>query len=183
MPSTAVAPQETTAGLADELQALYLQTRSKMGEADLAHIRTVTAYGQAINARRLELLRDGGPKATSRAMVLEMLYRLLQFSELGHNILHGSYDDLPGNGQYHSDRYHWDFNVDPTQWKVMHHEGHHPEHQHRRQRPRSRLQRPARPGCPGLVRASRGPSAPCRRSGPVLHPVGPVPHRQPHQTG
>jgi ferredoxin-NADP reductase/fatty acid desaturase len=126
MPSTAVAPQETTAGLADELQALYLQTRSKMGEADLAHIRTVTAYGQAINARRLELLRDGGPKATSRAMVLEMLYRLLQFSELGHNILHGSYDDLPGNGQYHSDRYHWDFNVDPTQWKVMHHEGHHP---------------------------------------------------------
>ncbi len=126
MLSTAVAPQETTAGLADELQTLYQQTRSKMGEADLAHIRTVTAYGQAINARRLELLRDGGPGATSRAIVLEALYRLLQFSELGHNILHGSYDDLPGNGRYHSDRYDWDFNVDPTQWKVMHHEGHHP---------------------------------------------------------
>lgn len=126
MLTTAVAPHETTAGLADELQALYQETRSKMGAADLAHIRAVTAYGQAINARRLELLRDGGPRATSRAIVLETLYRLLQFSELGHNILHGSYDDLPGNGQYHSDRYHWDFNVDPTQWKVMHHEGHHP---------------------------------------------------------
>ena len=126
MLSTVVAPPETTAGLADELQALYREARSKMGEADLAHIRNVTAYGEAINARRLELLRDGGPRATGRAIVLEMLYRLLQFSELGHNILHGSYDDLPGNGQYHSDRYHWDFNVDPDQWKVMHHEGHHP---------------------------------------------------------
>lgn len=126
MLNTAVAPREATVGLADELQALYQETRSKMGAADLAHIRAVTAYGQAINARRLELLRDGGPRATSRAIVLEALYRLLQFSELGHNILHGSYDDLPGNGQYHSDRYRWDFNVDPTQWKVMHHQGHHP---------------------------------------------------------
>lgn len=114
------------AGLADELQALYAQTRARMGEPDLAHIRTVTAYGQAINARRLELLRDGGPRAVSRAAVLETLYRLLQFSELGHNILHGTYDHLSGNGEYHSDRYRWDFNVDPAQWKVMHHEGHHP---------------------------------------------------------
>jgi ferredoxin-NADP reductase/fatty acid desaturase len=116
----------TDAVLADELRALYEQTRAAMGEADLDHIRTVTAYGQAINARRLELLRDGGPGATGRAIVLEMLYRLLQFSELGHNILHGSYDHLPGSGEYHSDRYSWDFNVDVAQWKVMHHEGHHP---------------------------------------------------------
>lgn len=116
----------TEAGLADELQRLYDQTRAAMGEADLEHIRTVTAYGQAINARRLELLRAGGPGGTGRAIVLEMLYRLLQFSELGHNVLHGSYDDLPGSGEYHSDRYSWDFNVDVAQWKVMHHEGHHP---------------------------------------------------------
>ena len=122
-----VAPQlDLQPGLTDELQALYTQTRAVMGDADLEHIRSVTAYGQAINARRLELLRDGGPRATSRAVVLEMLYRLLQFSELGHNVLHGTYDDLPGNGEFHSDRYRWDFNVDPAQWKVMHHEGHHP---------------------------------------------------------
>lgn len=124
MPATAIAPVIT--GLADELRALYDEARASMGEADLEHVRTVTAYGQAINARRLELLRTGGPGAASRAAVLEMLYRLLQFSELGHNILHGSYDDLPGSGEYHSDRYDWDFNVDVAQWKVMHHEGHHP---------------------------------------------------------
>lgn len=130
MPSTAIAmvvPElDPQAGLADELQALYNEVRAAMGDADLEHIRSVTAYAQAINARRLELLRDGTPRAIARATVLEMLYRLLQFSELGHNILHGTYDDLPGNGEYHSERYRWDFNVDPAQWKVMHHEGHHP---------------------------------------------------------
>ncbi|WP_313675187.1 fatty acid desaturase [Mycolicibacterium sp.] len=120
------AESSSASGLADELQALYDETRAAMGAADLAHIRTVTAYGQAINARRLELLADGGPRAMGRAAVLETLYRLLQFSELGHNVLHGTYDDLPGNGDFHSDRYVWDFNVDPAQWKVMHHEGHHP---------------------------------------------------------
>lgn len=126
MPATAIATVATGTGLADELRALYDETRAAMGPADLEHIRTVTAYGQAINARRLELLRTGGSGAVGRAAVLEMLYRLLQFSELGHNILHGSYDDLPGAGEYHSDRYRWDFNVDTAQWKVMHHEGHHP---------------------------------------------------------
>ncbi|MGH3968753.1 MAG: fatty acid desaturase, partial [Mycobacterium sp.] len=94
--------------LADELQDLYRRTKAQVGDEDLAHIRNVTAYGQEINARRTELLRDGSPKAVGRAVVLEMLYRLLQFSELGHNIVHGSYDHLPNCGEYHSERYEWD---------------------------------------------------------------------------
>ena len=112
--------------LAQDLQELYRLTKAKVGDEDLAHIRNVTAYGQAIKARRIELLHDGAPTAIGRAVVLEMLYRLLQFSELGHNIIHGSYDHLPNCGEYHSERYDWDFNVDIGQWKVMHHEGHHP---------------------------------------------------------
>lgn len=113
-------------GLADDLQELYRRTKARVGDADLAHIRNVTAYGEAINTRRLELLADGSADALGRAVVLEMLYRLLQFSELGHNIIHGCYDHLPNCGDYHSERYDWDFNVDIGQWKVMHHVGHHP---------------------------------------------------------
>lgn len=91
--------------LAEELQDLYQLTKAQVGDEDLAHIRNVTAYGQAIKARRIELLHVGGPNAVGRAVVLEMLYRLLQFSELGHNIIHGSYDHLPNCGEYHSERY------------------------------------------------------------------------------
>lgn len=121
--SIAVGREQT---LADELQDLYRRTKAQVGDEDLAHIRNVAAYGQAIKARRIELMRTGTPDTLGRAVVLEMLYRLLQFSELGHNIIHGSYDHLPNCGEYHSERYQWDFNVDIDQWKVMHHEGHHP---------------------------------------------------------
>lgn len=116
----------TDTGLAAELGALYARAKAAVGAEDLAHIRNVTAYGEAIDARRRELLRDGGPRAIRRATALEMAYRLMQFSELGHNIIHGSYDHLPDCGEYHSDRYHWDFNVDVDHWKTMHHVGHHP---------------------------------------------------------
>lgn len=118
------APAST--GLADDLAELYTRAKARVGEEDLAHIRNVTAYGRAIDARRRELLREGGRRAIRRATALEMAYRLMQFSELGHNIVHGSYDHLPGNGEYHSDRYDWDFNVDVNHWKTMHHVGHHP---------------------------------------------------------
>ena len=116
----------TDTGLAAELGALYARAKAAVGAEDLAHIRNVTAYGEAIDARRRELLRDGGPRAIRRATALEMAYRLMQFSELGHNIIHGSYDHLPDCGEYHSDRYRWDFNVDVDHWKTMHHVGHHP---------------------------------------------------------
>lgn len=119
-------PDAGPTGLADDLQALYARAKAAVGEDDLAHIRNVTAYGRAIDARRRELLREGGPRAVRRATALEMMYRLMQFSELGHNIIHGSYDHLPDNGEYHSDRYDWDFNVDVDHWKTMHHAGHHP---------------------------------------------------------
>lgn len=124
MTTAAATDRETT--LVEELHELFAATKAEVGDADLAHIRQVTAYGEAIDARRRELLQVGGVKAIRRAVVLEMLYRLLQFSELGHNIIHGSYDHLPDGGQFHSERYDWDFNVDVRDWKVMHHEGHHP---------------------------------------------------------
>lgn len=113
-------------GLAAELGALYTRAKAAVGPEDLAHVRNVTAYGEAIDARRRELLREGGPRAVRRATALEIAYRLMQFSELGHNIIHGSYDHLPDCGEYHSDRYDWDFNVDTDHWKTMHHVGHHP---------------------------------------------------------
>ena len=65
-----------------------------------------------------QLLREGGPRAIRRATALEMMYRLMQFSELGHNIVHGSYDHLPGNDKYIRyicDIYRWHLKKNATQ--------------------------------------------------------------------
>lgn len=113
--------------LADDLHALYEKTKAKVGEEDLAHIQHVAAYSKAIKARSEELIQQGGkPNAMMRGVALRTLHTLLEFSELGHNIMHGSYDHLPNAGEFHSERWVWDFVTDPHEWRVMHHQNHHP---------------------------------------------------------
>lgn len=116
--------------LAGDIRALYEDTRARMGVADLQHIRRVAAYSKAIDARAEVLITTGrNPRAVGRGVALRGLHTLLEFSELGHNILHGSYDDLehldPG-GPFHSERWDWDFVTDTREWRVMHHQNHHP---------------------------------------------------------
>ena len=113
--------------LAEDLQALYDQTRAKMGQKDIDHIERVAAYSNAIKARSRELLQKGGKKgAFYRGVTLHIIHVLLEFSELGHNIMHGSYDNLPEAKKFHSDQWVWDFVTDPREWQVMHHQNHHP---------------------------------------------------------
>jgi ferredoxin-NADP reductase/fatty acid desaturase len=113
--------------LSQDLLALYEQTRARMGDEDLVHIRRVAAYSRAIKARSRELIQQGGKEdALRRGITLYMLHVLLEFSELGHNIMHGSYDNLPGVDEFHSERWVWDFVTDAREWKVMHHQNHHP---------------------------------------------------------
>jgi stearoyl-CoA 9-desaturase NADPH oxidoreductase len=117
----------TQLGLAADVAEIYERTRAGMGDQDLEHIRHVAAYSRAIKARSVELLRNGGTRdAVLRGAIQYGLHTLLEFSELGHNILHGSYDELPNCAEFHSDRWQWDFLVDATEWKVMHHQNHHP---------------------------------------------------------
>lgn len=113
--------------LSEELLALYEEIHARVGEEDLAHIRHIAAYSRAIKARSEVLLQKGGkPGAWKRGVMLHALHTLLEFSELGHNIMHGSYDHLPNAGLFHSERWRWNFVIDPREWRVMHHQNHHP---------------------------------------------------------
>lgn len=122
-----IVPPARERALETELDELYQATRAQIGAADLEHIRRVAAYSRRIKSRSRELLKDGRtPGSFKRGVQLYMLHVLLEFSELGHNILHGSYDHLPDCGELHSDRWTWDFVADVDEWKVMHHQNHHP---------------------------------------------------------
>ena len=129
-PTMPLSTETPTPSLADEFDALYRETRAKMGQEDLDQIRKVAAYSRAIDQRARQLIMEGEePGALLRGAVLRALHIVLEFSELGHNIMHGSYDHLeplePGN-PFHSERWDWDFVTDPGEWKLMHHRNHHP---------------------------------------------------------
>ncbi|MCB9662415.1 MAG: fatty acid desaturase [Sandaracinaceae bacterium] len=115
------------ASLSAELDALHRTTRSRMDEADIQHIENVAAYSRAIDERARQLIMNGhAAEELWRGTLLRALHVVLEFSELGHNILHGGYDHLNPDGPFHSDRWDWDFVADPSEWKVMHHRNHHP---------------------------------------------------------
>lgn len=113
--------------LEQDIQQLYFQTKAKVGEQDLEHIRHVAAYSHAIKKRSQELIQHADSvQSWYRGIILGALHTLLEFSELGHNILHGSYDHLDEVGEFHSSCWKWDFVTDPSEWKTMHHQNHHP---------------------------------------------------------
>jgi stearoyl-CoA 9-desaturase NADPH oxidoreductase len=121
-----VAPSQIL-GLAEQFDQLYQRARRRVGDQDLAHIRNVAEYSKAIEVRSQQLLAaPAGRGSFERGVTLGMLHTLLEFSELGHAIYHGGYDHLPDAGVFHSDRWQWDFVTDPREWKVMHHQNHHP---------------------------------------------------------
>ncbi len=100
-------------GLVDDLHALYARTKAKIGDEDIRHIEKIDAYSKAIKARSLALLQNGNSKqAFKHGVILYMLHSLLEFSELGHNIMHGGFNHLANAGQYHSDRFKWNFLID-----------------------------------------------------------------------
>ncbi len=114
--------------LSEALDAIYADVRAKIGDEDLAHIRNVAAYSKAIESRGLELIASGRSRqAIARGVLLRAMHIVLEFSELGHNIMHGGFDHLPNAGRYHSERFRWALVADPEQWKVMHHLNHHPK--------------------------------------------------------
>lgn len=118
---------KSTDGLVEDLLAIYNRAKTRMGEEDLEHIRNVSAYSQAIKANSRKLLMEGGrPDAMLRGSIQYALHILLEFSEIGHLIMHGAYDDLENRGDFDSSKWEWDLHCDPTDWKVMHHQNHHP---------------------------------------------------------
>ena len=119
--------EETLANLAQDLDGLYRDAKQKVGDDDLAHIRNVYAYAKAIKQRSQELIgRPASLESWRRGIVLKALHTLLEFSELGHNVMHGCYDHLPDRGRFDSKTYEWDFVTDPLEWRTMHHNNHHP---------------------------------------------------------
>ncbi len=125
--ATITSTDELQASLADDIRALHERTRARLGPSDLEHIRNVAAYSRAIKARSRQLLMAGGaPDAVARGSALYALHILLEFAELGHPIMHGAYDELPGADEFRSDVWRWEVLCDPLDWKVMHHQNHHP---------------------------------------------------------
>lgn len=110
-----------------EIENLYLETKAKIGKEDLDYITNVKYFSNALEIAGRSLIHISKDPFTWSTGVLFLGYHfLIEFTELGHNILHGQYDDIEGNKTILSKNWQWDITMDEEDWKFEHHVVHHP---------------------------------------------------------
>lgn len=121
-----LSPQQKKA-FAAEISALYRETKAKVGQQDLDHIEKVDRFSKALEKKGRELINQGkGFSSWKSGIVMLVSHYTIEFSELGHNILHGQYDHLENAGRFHSSKWTWNNTMDEKDWALMHNTVHHP---------------------------------------------------------
>jgi linoleoyl-CoA desaturase len=108
-----------------ELDALKNEVLADLGEADLAHMRSVIAKSHGAEAAGRALLHFGYGPVTFLAGVAALgTAKILNNMEIGHNVLHGQYD-WTGDPALRSATYDWDIVCTADNWKHFHNYEHH----------------------------------------------------------
>lgn len=108
-----------------EIDAVRARVEAQIGEDDVRAVKRVAAL-----SRGLEILGRGlihfslEPVSFGLGVVSLALHKQLHASEIGHAVLHGAYDKLPGAKRYASKGYWWVSPIDEEAW----HEGHNIKH-------------------------------------------------------
>ena len=112
--------------LALELDALKLQVKQHVGEADARYIRRVLLCQRlaAISGRVLMVLGFVTPWLWLAGVLLLALAKILDNMEIGHNVLHGQYDWM-NDPVLHSKRFEWDIACEAGSWQRTHNFEHH----------------------------------------------------------
>jgi stearoyl-CoA 9-desaturase NADPH oxidoreductase len=117
---------ETVEAFGRDIEALYLRTKAKVGLEDLEEMRRLDSYSRYFDRVGRGLIHfSPDPLSWSAGVGLLAAHFVMEFTN-GHNIMHGHYDDIPGNGHINSRDFRWDNTMDETDWKFEHHVCHHP---------------------------------------------------------
>lgn len=108
-----------------ELDAIREQVMASRGTADAQYIRRIiTAHRSLEAASRLVLLFSKFPPAFVLGTLGLSLAKIVENTEIGHNILHGQWDWMRDE-KIHSSTWEWDHSSPSEQWKESHNVQHH----------------------------------------------------------
>ena len=108
-----------------ELDAIRDEVMSSRGAADAAYIRRMIRAQRSLDlASRVVLLFSKFPPAFIVGTAGLTVAKILENTEIGHNILHGQWDWMRDE-KIHSSTWEWDFASPAEQWKKSHNVEHH----------------------------------------------------------
>ncbi|MCB9663705.1 MAG: acyl-CoA desaturase [Alphaproteobacteria bacterium] len=117
---------ERLAAFGRALDALKARVDAELGEADVRHIRRVDTFSRTMEVVGRALIHVSFEPVTFTLGVGALwLHKQLQATEVGHSVLHGAYDGLPGAERFASATWWWEVPIDEEAWRTGHNQRHH----------------------------------------------------------
>jgi linoleoyl-CoA desaturase len=123
---TEPSPVDRYQQLGAELDALRRRTFAEVGPADVARVRRLDRFSRSLELAGRVLIHFSVEPISFLAGVLALsVHKQLQAAEIGHTVLHGTYDGLEGAERFASKTFRWDAPIDEESWRSGHNLRHH----------------------------------------------------------
>lgn len=110
----------------EELDALKRRMMAKLGAEDVRRVRRLDRLSRGFEVIGRVLIHVSFEPVSFVCGVLSLaVHKQLQAAEIGHTVLHGTYDRLAGGEAYAADKFSWDIPVDEEAWRHGHNVRHH----------------------------------------------------------
>ena len=117
---------ERLAAFGAELDALKARTDALVGEDDVRYVKRMQAFSRTCEVSgRLLIHFSPEPISFLTGVGLLWIHKQLQATEVGHTVLHGAYDRLPGAERFASKTWWWALPIDEESWRYGHNVRHH----------------------------------------------------------
>lgn len=123
-PQPALEPRDLQA-FGAEIDAVRTRIEAEIGADDVAYIKRVALFSRAMEVAGRGLIHFSFEPVSFGLGVLALaVHKQLHGAEVGHTVLHGAFDRLPGAERFQSKGYWWESPIDEQSW----HEGHNIRH-------------------------------------------------------
>jgi fatty acid desaturase len=118
--------EERLASFQRSLDALRERVEASVGEQDVAYMKGVRRLSRRLEIAGRTLIHVGFDPLTFGVGVATLsAHKALELMEVGHMVLHGTYDKLPGAEELQSKTFTWKAPIDERGWHVGHNVRHH----------------------------------------------------------
>lgn len=109
-----------------DIDAVRRRIEAEIGQADLRAVARTAAVSRGLEiVGRLLIHFSIEPIGFGLGVLGLAIHKQLHGSEIGHAVLHGAYDKIPGAGRFSSKGYWWETPIDEEAWHEGHNVAHH----------------------------------------------------------
>lgn len=108
-----------------EIDAVRSRIEAEIGASDVAYIKRVARFSRGMEVLGRGLIHfSPEPVSFGLGVLALFVHKQLHAAEIGHTVLHGAFDKLPGAEGFRREGYWWETPIDERSW----HEGHNIRH-------------------------------------------------------